>query len=373
MSQAVLADLAGVSQAYISQIESGLRTIERRSTLLAIAEALQIPASELVSPSEHVGLSYAQAHAAIPSLRVAIAELQAGERGQLLRSPEQLALAMDEVDRRILKDGDWAGVVPYLADIVMDASAIGGETYARAMEQAVSPLLALGYRDLAWLVADFALRVARDAELWAWIGASACSLVFTLPVEVRGSARIAQTVADEIQHYTNDENVRQVYGELHVTAALAEAVGRNAGRAHDRLSEAEHAALSLGEPVNAGFAHKGFGPSNVNYWRMNVANELGDHDLVPDIASRIDPKVFTGPSLRCFYWMQLGRAHVAMGNDAEALVAMINSESQAPQIFQHHRSARDSVITLVRRARRRALPSTLVRLAHSVGADTENS
>jgi transcriptional regulator with XRE-family HTH domain len=39
MTQAVLAGLAGVSQSYISHIESGRKGIERRSTLVAIASA----------------------------------------------------------------------------------------------------------------------------------------------------------------------------------------------------------------------------------------------------------------------------------------------------------------------------------------------
>jgi transcriptional regulator with XRE-family HTH domain len=42
MSQQVLADLAGVTQGYLSQIEAGKRSLERRSTQVSIANALNI-------------------------------------------------------------------------------------------------------------------------------------------------------------------------------------------------------------------------------------------------------------------------------------------------------------------------------------------
>jgi transcriptional regulator with XRE-family HTH domain len=372
MSQAVLADIAGVSQAFISQVESGLKTIERRATLLKLAEALQVPASELVSPREHIGPSYARAHAAIPRLRVALAELQTGGRGEQRRSRDELVAAMDAVDGRILH-GDWAGVIPALPEILLDASAIGGDVFARAAEQAVSPPNALGYRDLAWIAADFALRVARETEQLAWVGASAASLVYALPIEVRSSARVAEIVADELQPHAADPDVRQVYGQLQLAVAHREAIAGRPDRAHDRLSEAERDASTLGEPLRAGFALKGFGPSTVNYWRMNVANELGEHGRVPEIAERVDPAVFAGPSLRCFYWMQVGRALVSTGkDDARALTALVCSEREAPQIFQHNSNARDAVVTLVRRARKKSLPRTLTRLAHTVGADTQS-
>lgn len=48
MTQAVLAGLAGVSQSYISQVESGRKTIDRRSTLVAVAAALQVTVADLL-------------------------------------------------------------------------------------------------------------------------------------------------------------------------------------------------------------------------------------------------------------------------------------------------------------------------------------
>lgn len=55
MSQAVLAGLAGVSQSYISQVESGRKTIDRRSTLVAIAAALQVTVADLLGQGTDPG------------------------------------------------------------------------------------------------------------------------------------------------------------------------------------------------------------------------------------------------------------------------------------------------------------------------------
>lgn len=48
MSQKLLADMSGLSQAYISQIESGQRPLDRKSTQAAVASALNISVPQLL-------------------------------------------------------------------------------------------------------------------------------------------------------------------------------------------------------------------------------------------------------------------------------------------------------------------------------------
>jgi transcriptional regulator with XRE-family HTH domain len=55
ISQAVLAGLADVSQSYISQVESGRKTIGRRSPLVAIAAALQVTVADLLGQGSEPG------------------------------------------------------------------------------------------------------------------------------------------------------------------------------------------------------------------------------------------------------------------------------------------------------------------------------
>jgi transcriptional regulator with XRE-family HTH domain len=47
LSQRVLADLAGLTQGYIAQIEAGTSPHDKRSTQLALARALQVSLADL--------------------------------------------------------------------------------------------------------------------------------------------------------------------------------------------------------------------------------------------------------------------------------------------------------------------------------------
>jgi transcriptional regulator with XRE-family HTH domain len=47
MSQGVLVGFAEVSQGYVAKVETGAKDIERRSTLVAIAKALQVTVADL--------------------------------------------------------------------------------------------------------------------------------------------------------------------------------------------------------------------------------------------------------------------------------------------------------------------------------------
>ena len=93
LSQRVLADLAGLSQGYIAQIEAGTAPLDKRSTQLALARALQVSLSDLTGqPYDPSTLEHATAAKHLPALRAAIAELafgtitaDPGERQILLR------------------------------------------------------------------------------------------------------------------------------------------------------------------------------------------------------------------------------------------------------------------------------------------------
>jgi transcriptional regulator with XRE-family HTH domain len=47
LSQQVIADLAGISKDHLSRLESGQRALDRRSLIIALANALQVSPTEL--------------------------------------------------------------------------------------------------------------------------------------------------------------------------------------------------------------------------------------------------------------------------------------------------------------------------------------
>lgn len=71
ISQGVLGGLAGVSQSYVSQVESGLKDIDKRSTLIRFAEALQISVADIVDTTDATTPEFIAAAATVPAFRAA--------------------------------------------------------------------------------------------------------------------------------------------------------------------------------------------------------------------------------------------------------------------------------------------------------------
>ena len=73
MTLAELGGLSGLSAAYLSMAERGLRTIDRRSTISDLAAALRVSETDLAG-GPHLGSDPVQSgpHAAVPALRAAL-------------------------------------------------------------------------------------------------------------------------------------------------------------------------------------------------------------------------------------------------------------------------------------------------------------
>lgn len=73
LSLRAAAELAGFSASYLSMIERGLRPVDKRSTLEALANALRVAPSELTgTPYPPTDTASSEAHAAISALRRAL-------------------------------------------------------------------------------------------------------------------------------------------------------------------------------------------------------------------------------------------------------------------------------------------------------------
>src|SRR5215831_19034475 len=74
MTLAELAGLAGVSEAYLSMVERGLRTLDRRSYISALASVLRVSEKDLTGGPPHMAADQQQSgpHAMIPALRSAL-------------------------------------------------------------------------------------------------------------------------------------------------------------------------------------------------------------------------------------------------------------------------------------------------------------
>ncbi|WP_063039560.1 helix-turn-helix domain-containing protein [Nocardia pseudovaccinii] len=370
ISQKMLADRSGVSQGYISLIESGQRALDRRATQVAIAQALNVTVSQLLGqPGDPTDPAKAAATAVVPDIRSACLEMSVGER----RKPDRPRDAVREAVRRssILRNAaDYAGLAPGMADLLRDAFYYKGPEFVEATFNARFLVKGVGYPDLAATVAGIGMDVALDLDSPQWIGLAEISRLNAMPPENAGlTSRLATRTASEIQPMLGDIDVRQAYGNLLCRGALASAVSGDASGASGFLSEAFSEAGSLGDSEDGGFGLLWFGPTSTAIWQVSVAAELGDSDEAVSIARGIDPRPVQAPNRVVYYWTDYGHALTATGDDAGAVQAFSEAEMVDPQRVRMDPMVLDSVSALIRRARRRAVEGRIQSLAHSLGLD----
>lgn len=372
MSQTTLAGLAGVSQAYISQVESGRKGVERRSTLIQIAAALQVSVADLLGqPGDPTDPLKAGAAGQIPRIRAAIIEIEEGERRAPTRGAAELDALVEQVDG-MRAVSDYGAMAPLLAEYLLDAAGHGGLPLVRAGYEASVCLRNLGYRDLALPAARIAVAAAREIEHTAWLGAAQFVHTLAMPIEAAGTtSRIADRSLTDLQAGAGDVSVRQMLGQMHLSASMACAVDGRPEDAAAHLAAAREEARTLGDPDDgAGFNLCGFGPTNLALWQMSVDVELGAFGKVIELSRVTSPAPLRAANRHQAYWMAYGRALAHSGQtDREALIAFMRAERAAPLAFSLNPMARDAVISMVHRARRRSVSDDLRVLARRLGVE----
>jgi transcriptional regulator with XRE-family HTH domain len=350
MTQQILADRAGLSQGFISQVESGSKSIERRSTLAAIAEVLQVSVGELTGSADPTDPAKEKAALAVPAIREALVLREAGER-----EDDTDPTTDDAVRAAMLAEArcDYATAMSALPGLL---SRCTGADLVNLARITMFLLRGHGYPDLARDAARLGVAEARRLEDPALVGVAEFTRANSLPVETSAlGARVAGSAADELQPHTADPRTRQAYGMLHLTAALREATAQEGSAVRARLQEATTEAAMLGEPDGLGISMLVFGPTNVGVWQMTVATELGDPDEVLRTADTLAPERLPVPQRRATFHALRGRAFVAVGGrDEEAALALLKAEEIAPQWARLQSSVRDAARAIVKRAGRRA-------------------
>jgi transcriptional regulator with XRE-family HTH domain len=375
MSQAALAGLAGLSQPYLSELESGRKPLDRKATQAAIAGALNISVAQLIGEcGAQDDPVRARALAHVPAIRASLIELSTGERRTPSRSVEQLIGDVAQLtDAR--NAADYATVAAMLPGLLLDLHGHGNDAAPLLVEVLFGTRYALktmGYQDLGLTAAQVGVRVAEDHGDPAWRGQAIYSLAQAFPVESAelGAATITRA-ADDLQQVA-DRGAQEVYGCLHILASNLHASAGNAESAAAHLDEAAAVAVTLGEPqrrsmMSAGFNGNWFGETQVEVWRVAAAAELGDAGAAVAVAERVDLSTLPVPNRHVFYWIDLARALAAGDRDREALHALGHAERSAPQHFRFSPISRNLVGTLVSRAKRRAVAGEMLTLANKLG------
>jgi len=380
LSLRAVAELAGMTAGHLSNIENGKRRVDKRSTLEALAAALRVAPSELAEQAfPAADRLTSEAHAAIAAVEEALGDYELGQdAGVPVRPWGEVAADLHKLNTDIRPRADYiaqAFMVPrligdlhasYQGDPDNRRSALEGlmHTYHTAVVLAKNQ----GVQGLPQLAAFHARRVAEELDEPQWLGLAA----WLRGNATGGSGRSRQyalstAAAADLEPFMNAPEVVQIYGMLHLNAAMASAAQSNAEQARAHLDEAAGVAERLPEDVNM-FGHLYFGQTNVNVWRVCLGTELGDGAKVAEMARGVRPEVIPSAARQAAFHADLGRATAGdRRTRPQAVQALVKAESIAPQWTRNQPFVRETVVDLVRRARRDSVGRELRGLAFRMG------
>ena len=208
-------------------------------------------------------------------------------------------------------------------------STLAADTY----HVVASVLLKLDDTVLATLAARRALREAQASG--DPIALAASSRIMTHVFMSAGHNSRAVTLAAQAaqalrsdQRWSTPDGL-SVLGALVLRAAVAAARGGDREAAAVLLDEAEIAAARFGRDANDRWT--GFGPTNVQLHRVNVALVLGDAGTAIDLAHRVDSGKIQLLERKACLFTDVAQAYLQWGKHAQALTALENADRIAPE------------------------------------------
>ncbi|MGH3567509.1 MAG: hypothetical protein ACRDRH_16040 [Pseudonocardia sp.] len=231
-------------------------------------------------------------------------------------------------------------------------------TLAEACMVAYCPAYRIGHADLAVMAARRGFDAARLAERPDLVGMLAMSRTVALMGARRCAAGVCADVLDEISVLPGptpeNTTVGEACGILHLTSALVAARDGRTADVATHLVEARSLAAHTGERNHL---HYHFGPTNVAGWELSIALETGSG---PDTAARfaaasVDLAMLGSKCREGYVRFALARCWAQVGGqrDGEALRALDAADRLAPVVIRNDPIARDLVVALDRRAKRR--------------------
>lgn len=379
----VVAELAGISESYLSRLERGERPMDRRSTLEALAAALEVAPGELTGAHELVSAEgMGEVHAAVVALRVALADNALDDPADDAARPwPELAIELHRVNTELRPTADYAALGLVLPRLISELHAVAVSDPAQR-HNALAGLLDvytaagftakhLGEPDLAAVAAMHARAVAAELDSPAHTALAELLRAHAVASPARArSLLLAAHAADRVAPFVGtDRRAAEMYGMLHLTCALNAAALRRPVESADHQAEAADIAARVGAGIN--FGHQSFGLTNAGFWRVTLAVERGEGGKVRELARDIDPSAMHSKARRAGFYTDLGRGLATdRTRRAEAVAALRTAEQLAPQRVRSNPFVRETVIDLLRQARRDAVGRELRGMAYRMGVGT---
>ena len=366
------AELAGISPAYLSMIENGERSVQRRSTLEAIARALRVSPTELgaLPMSGILDPEVAKALDSLVDVEAALTEVALGEQTVAPRPWPVLAGDVDHLGSVLRPRGDVAAQMQLLPALIRELNALLAtaqpdrrdvlEALIYVLHSAAMAAKSVGAHGVPGLGALRMREIAEELDEPRWHGLARFARAQTLASNGRERMReLSLDAAADLQPHVGSDGVcTRLYGMLHLNAALASAALDRGDDCAVHLDEATQIAEDVSELDDAGpigFGERSFNGTNVRFWEVALAIELGEPDRVPYLSEDIVPERMQSWTRQGAYFADLGRALATTkaGRD-EAVLALVRAESLSPVATRANVWVRETVRDLLVRVKRDA-------------------
>jgi transcriptional regulator with XRE-family HTH domain len=349
LSQPELARMVDRSVAWVSQVERGVRKVDRMSVLESVAAALDVPLAELAAEAPVVAAVTEEPPGAgglrlVLSGAFALRAMLDGRRSpalSTLRSRTRKSWELTHAGRYTELTELLSGLVPDL-EMASRSAAEGqraevAELLATAYQACSAALAKIGETDAAWIAADRAMAAAERTGNPMLVAAGAFRLVFVF-INARhfGQAEeTARTAAEALQSLADqgDQRAMSLWGGLTLQRAVIAAHINDADLAYDQLERANQAAAQLGEGHNE--YNTEFGPANVRLYEIAVAVELGDAGRALRAAAEVDTDGLSAER-RARMLIDVARAHAQRRQADEAVAALLQAEAITPEQVRSH-------------------------------------
>ena len=360
LSQPELARMVDRSVAWVSQVERGVRRVDRMSVLEALAAALDVPLAELAAEAPVVAAVTEEPPGAsglrlVLSGAYALRAMLDGRRPaaiSTLRAKARKAWELTHAGRYTDLTDLLRGLIP---DLETAVRAVPEHQRAEVYEllaatyQACSAALAkLSEPEAAWIAADRAMAAAERAGNPMLVAAGAYRLVFVF-LSARHYDQAEETactaanalwpVADQ-----GDPQAMSLWGGLTLQRAVIAARINDPDNAYGHLERASQIAGRLGEGHNEYDTE--FGPANVRLYEIAVAVELGDAGRALRAAAAVDASGLPAER-RARMLIDVARAHAQRRQVREAVATLLQAEAITPEQVRGHALLRQLVSDLL--------------------------
>jgi transcriptional regulator with XRE-family HTH domain len=353
------------SETWVSQVERGVRRIDRMTILRRVAEALDVPLNELAADTPIVA-AVNQGNEPADRLRLMLVSSLA--LAAVVRPVRRVDLAKltRDTDRawELAHRADFTEVVPLLVELVprletacRSPTKTGEDVrfalLARSYHATAAVLAKLGHTDPACVAADRAIAAAERAGDPLLMAAGAFRLTLALQAgrrydQVEQAARTAvEAIAPLVA--TGDAGALSVAGALRLQLAVAAARVNDVERAYQQLGFARALADRLGNDGDEYDTE--FGPTNVALHEVAVAVEIGDAGTALRLATNIDAGALS-PERQARLLIDVARAHLQRRNPSGVIRALLDAERITPEHVHTHRLVKNILYDLVRSEQR---------------------